>query len=239
MFSETKGGTKMENIWNEILSWEWEYMLRLVIACLCGACVGFERSRRFKDAGVRTHVMVTLGAALIMIVSKYGFQDIPALEMMKVDASRVASNVVTGVGFLGAGVIFFKGTSIKGLTTAAGIWTTAGIGLALGSGMYFVGIMSAVIMIIAQFFLHRVLKSVDSYSTSEISVSLQNEDGVIDDFKKQLEKENLVIQACKIIKNSEEGTITLKATVRMPHDMEFEDVVRIVENNKRIKSIEF
>jgi len=229
----------MENIWNEILSWEWEYMLRLVIACLCGACVGFERSRRFKDAGVRTHVMVTLGAALIMIVSKYGFQDIPALEMMKVDASRVASNVVTGVGFLGAGVIFFKGTSIKGLTTAAGIWTTAGIGLALGSGMYFVGIMSAVIMIIAQFFLHRVLKSVDSYSTSEISVSLQNEDGVIDDFKKQLEKENLVIQACKIIKNSEEGTITLKATVRMPHDMEFEDVVRIVENNKRIKSIEF
>ena len=229
----------MENIWNEILSWEWEYMLRLVIACLCGACVGFERSRRFKDAGVRTHVMVTLGAALIMIVSKYGFQDIPALEMMMVDASRVASNVVTGVGFLGAGVIFFKGTSIKGLTTAAGIWTTAGIGLALGSGMYFVGIMSAVIMIIAQFFLHRVLKSVDSYSTSEISVSLQNEDGVIDDFKKQLEKENLVIQACKIIKNSEEGTITLKATVRMPHDMEFEDVVRIVENNKRIKSIEF
>lgn len=229
----------MENIWNEIVSWEWEYMLRLVVACLCGACVGFERSRRFKDAGVRTHVMVTLGAALIMLVSKYGFQDIPALEMMKVDASRVASNVVTGVGFLGAGVIFFKGTSIKGLTTAAGIWTTAGIGLALGSGMYFVGIMSAVIMIIAQFFLHRVLKSVDSYSTSEMSVSLQNEPGVIEDFKNQLESENLVIQTCKIIKNNEEGTVTLKATVRMPHDMEFEDVVKIVENNNRIKSIEF
>ncbi|MBP3330649.1 MAG: MgtC/SapB family protein [Clostridia bacterium] len=229
----------MANIFNEILSWEWEYLLRLVVACLCGACVGFERSRRFKDAGVRTHVMVTLGAALIMIVSKYGFQDIPALEMMKVDASRVASNVVTGVGFLGAGVIFFKGTSIKGLTTAAGIWTTAGIGLALGSGMYFVGIMSALIMIIAQFFLHRILKSVDSYSTSEISVSLQNEPGAIDEFRSQLEEENLVIQACKIIKNQEEGTVTLKATVRMPHDMEFEDVVKIVESNKRIKSIEF
>ncbi len=229
----------MANIFNEILSWEWEYLLRLVVACLCGACVGFERSRRFKDAGVRTHVMVTLGAALIMIVSKYGFQDIPALEMMKVDASRVASNVVTGVGFLGAGVIFFKGTSIKGLTTAAGIWTTAGIGLALGSGMYFVGIMSALIMIIAQFFLHRILKSVDSYSTSEISVSLQNEPGAIDEFRSQLEEENLVIQACKIIKNQEDGTVTLKATVRMPHDMEFEDVVKIVESNKRIKSIEF
>ncbi len=229
----------MENIWNEIISWEWEYMLRLVVACLCGACVGFERSRRFKDAGVRTHVMVTLGAALIMVVSKYGFQDIPALEMMKVDASRVASNVVTGVGFLGAGVIFFKGTSIKGLTTAAGIWTTAGIGLALGSGMYFVGIMSAVIMIIAQFFLHRVLKSVDSYSTSEMSVTLDNEPGVIEEFKNQLEKDSLVIQACKIIKNTDEGVVSLKATVRMPHDMEFEDVVKIVESNTKIKSIEF
>lgn len=229
----------MENIWNAIISFEWEYVLRLVIACICGAFVGFERSRRFKDAGVRTHVMVTLGAALIMIVSKYGFQDIPALEMMKVDASRVASNVVTGVGFLGAGVIFFKGTSIKGLTTAAGIWTTAGIGLALGAGLYFMGISSAVIMVIAQFFLHRVLKSVDSYSTSEMSVSLVNEPGVIENFKNQLAEDNLVIQTCKIIKNADEGIITLKATVRMPHDMEFEDVVKIVENNDRIKSIEF
>lgn len=228
----------MENLWNEICAFEWEYLLRLVIACLCGASVGFERSRRFKDAGVRTHVMVTLGAALIMVVSKYGFQDIPALEMMKVDASRVASNVVTGVGFLGAGVIFFKGSTIKGLTTAAGLWTTAGIGLALGSGMYFIGIASAVLMIIAQFFLHRVFKSIDSYSTSEISVSIENEKGAIEEFKSQLEGENLVIQSCKIIKDRDEGVIKLKATVRMPHDMEFEDVVRIVENNDKIRSIE-
>lgn len=228
----------MENLWNEICAFEWEYLLRLVIACLCGASVGFERSRRFKDAGVRTHVMVTLGAALIMVVSKYGFQDIPALEMMKVDASRVASNVVTGVGFLGAGVIFFKGSTIKGLTTAAGLWTTAGIGLALGSGMYFIGIASAVLMIIAQFFLHRVFKSIDSYSTSEISVSIENEKGAIEEFKCQLEGENLVIQSCKIIKDRDEDVIKLKATVRMPHDMEFEDVVRIVENNDKIRSIE-
>ncbi len=223
----------------EICSWEWEYMLRLVVACMCGACVGFERSRRFKDAGVRTHVMVTLGAALVMVVSKYGFQDVQAFENLKVDASRIAANVVSGVGFLGAGVIFFKGSSIKGLTTAAGIWTTAGIGLALGSGMYFVGIMSTVIVIIAQFFLHRILKSVDSFSTSELSVSLDNEPGAIEEFKAMLEKEKLVIQTCKIIKNTEEGTITFKATVRVPHDMEFEDFIKIIENNHRIKSIEF
>lgn len=221
-------------VFKAISSWEWEYMLRLVVACMCGACVGFERSRRFKDAGVRTHVMVTLGAALVMVVSKYGFQD-----SQNFDASRIAANVVSGVGFLGAGVIFFRGSSIKGLTTAAGIWTTAGIGLALGSGMYFVGIMSTVIVIIAQFFLHRILKSVDSFSTSELSVSLDNEPGAIEEFKAMLEKEKLAIQTCKIIKNTEEGTITFKATVRVPHDMEFEDFIKIVEDNHRIKSIEF
>lgn len=229
----------MENLWNEICSWEWEYVLRLIIACLCGATVGFERSRRFKDAGVRTHVMVTLGAALIMLVSKYGFQDIPALEMMKVDASRVASNVVTGISFLGAGVIFFRGSTIKGLTTAAGIWTTAGIGLALGSGMYFIGIASTVIMIIAQFFLHRILKSVDSYSTSELSVILENSPGAVTAFKDQLEKSNLIIQTCKVVKNSEEGTVVLKATVRLPHDLEFDGMLEIIEANPQIKSCEF
>ena len=159
--------------------------------------------------------------------------------MMKVDASRVASNVVTGVGFLGAGVIFFKGTSIKGLTTAAGIWTTAGIGLALGSGMYFIGIASAVLMIIAQFFLHRILKSVDSYSTSDLSVTLENAPGAVTAFKDQLEKNNLIIQTCKVVKNSEEGAVVLKATVRVPHDLDFDGMLNIIEENPQIRSCEF
>ncbi len=229
----------MQEILSIVKELHWDYLLRIIIACLCGACVGFERSRRFKDAGVRTHVVVALGSALIMIVSKYGFQDIPALEMMKVDASRVASNIVTGVGFLGAGVIFFKGDSIKGLTTAAGIWTTAGIGMALGSGMYFIGIMTALIMIVAQFFLHRVLKSVDSYSTSLLSVTLENKPGAVADFKKQLDESNLTIQTCKIKKNKDENVINLKVAVRVPYDLEFDQMIAAVEKNDQIISCEF
>ncbi len=229
----------MNDIIEFIHSLEWEYLIRIIIACLCGACVGFERSRRFKDAGVRTHVVVALGSALIMIVSKYGFQDIPALEMMKVDASRVASNIVTGVGFLGAGVIFFKGDSIKGLTTAAGIWTTAGIGMALGSGMYFMGIMTAVIMVVTQFFLHRVLKSVDSYTTSLLSVTLENKPGAVTEFKQQLDENNLAIQTCKIKKSKEENVISLKVAVRVPYDMEFDQMISAVEQNDKIISCEF
>ena len=122
------------------------YVIRMFVACFCGAIIGLERSRRQKDAGIRTHMIVALGSALIMIVSKYGFMDIMHIEGIRADASRIASNVVTGVGFLGAGVIFVRDVSIKGLTTAAGIWATAGVGLAIGAGMYPLGIAATLLM---------------------------------------------------------------------------------------------
>ena len=122
-------------------------LVRILISCLCGACIGLERSRRQKDAGIRTHMIVALGSALAIIVSKYGFFDILQFEGLRADASRIASNVITGVGFLGAGVIFVKDVSIKGLTTAAGIWSTASVGLAIGAGMYTIGIGATLIMI--------------------------------------------------------------------------------------------
>ena len=115
---------------------EWMYIIRILIACLCGGAIGIERTLRQKDAGFRTHVIVALGAALIIIVSKYGFFDILQFEGLRADASRIASNVVTGISFLGAGMIFVKGTNIKGLTTAAGLWAVGALGLALGIGFY-------------------------------------------------------------------------------------------------------
>ena len=107
-----------------------ELALRILFAGLLGAAIGFERKNRNKLAGVRTHAIVALGAALMMVVSKYGFPDVD-----KFDASRVASQIVSGVGFLGAGIIFVKNnTSVSGLTTAAGIWATAGVGMSMGAG---------------------------------------------------------------------------------------------------------
>ena len=108
-----------------------EYLVRIFVAACLGLLIGSERKNRNKSAGIRTHVIVALGAALIMVVSKYGFMDVE-----KADAARVAAQVVSGIGFLGAGVIFVRNNLVNGLTTAAGIWATAGVGLALGSGMY-------------------------------------------------------------------------------------------------------
>ena len=103
-----------------------EYLVRIFVAACLGLLIGSERKNRNKSAGIRTHVIVALGAALIMVVSKYGFMDVE-----KADAARVAAQVVSGIGFLGAGVIFVRNNLVNGLTTAAGIWATAGVGLAL------------------------------------------------------------------------------------------------------------
>ncbi len=110
-----------------------EFILRILAAAGMGAIIGFEREYRSKEAGVRTHFLVAMGSALFMIISAYGFEGV---EAGRFDVARIAAQVVTGIGFLGAGVIIFQKNSVHGLTTAAGLWVTAAIGLGCGGGMY-------------------------------------------------------------------------------------------------------
>ncbi|MBJ8191627.1 MgtC/SapB family protein, partial [Bacillus cereus] len=119
--------------------WDWDYLIRVMFAGLCGALIGYERKSRMKEAGIRTHFIVGIGAALMMVVSKYGFQDQTVWSNLSLDPSRIAAQVISGVGFIGAGMIFTQKNRIKGLTTAAGIWTTAGIGIAVRARMYGLG----------------------------------------------------------------------------------------------------
>ncbi len=108
----------------------WDFILRLFVAGILGAVVGLDREYRAKEAGYRTHFLVSLGSALIMVVSQYGFQDVILENSVSLDPSRVAAQVVSGIGFIGAGTIIIQKQFVRGLTTAAGIWATAGIGIA-------------------------------------------------------------------------------------------------------------
>ena len=122
-----------------------EWLLRLAASVLCGALIGYERYNKAKEAGIRTHAVVALGSTLLMIISIHGFPD-----ANRFDASRVAAQVVSGIGFLGAGMIFIHKGSIQGLSTAAGIWITAAIGMALGNGMYLLDFSTTVFTLIVQ-----------------------------------------------------------------------------------------
>lgn len=115
---------------------EGEVFARIGCAMFCGALVGWEREKREKAAGLRTHVFVSMGSALVMIVSTFGFVDALDKGAIVLDPSRIAAQVVSGIGFLGAGVIWFNRNKVRGLDTAAGIWTTSAVGLAAGSGMF-------------------------------------------------------------------------------------------------------
>lgn len=126
-----------------------EMILRLATAAILGGVVGLERERLEWAAGLRTHMLVCLGSALIMIVSSFGFADILKNPQAILDPSRVAAQVVSGIGFLGAGtILFFRQEIIRGLTTAASLWTMAGVGLAVGGGLYFAAFLSTLFVII-------------------------------------------------------------------------------------------
>lgn len=126
---------------------QWELVGRLAFSALLGSLIGFERERLSWAAGLRTHMLVCVGATLIMIVSAYGFNDVLA-PGVSLDPSRMAAQVVSGVGFLGAGAIMARGEVVRGLTTAASVWSVAGIGLAVGGGLYIPAVAATVIILI-------------------------------------------------------------------------------------------
>ena len=124
------------------------FYLNILIAALLGGAIGFEREYRAKEAGFRTHFLVALGAALFMILSAHGFEGVFTTENHRLDVSRIAAQVVSGLGFIGAGTIIFQKHAVRGLTTAAGLWVAAAIGMAAGAGMYAVASAATLMVIV-------------------------------------------------------------------------------------------
>ncbi len=138
-----------------ILEQEAWYLLRIVVAVVLGFFIGWERKKRFKEASLRTHAIVSLGSALIMVISKYGFSDLGT----GFDGARLAAQVVSGIGFIGAGMIMYRKRAIHNLTTAAGVWATAGVGMAVGAGQYLIGVGATVLIVAIQYILHLPINS--------------------------------------------------------------------------------
>lgn len=151
----------------------YEFIFRVFIAAILGAIIGFEREYRAKEAGLRTHFLVAMGSALFMILSQYGFGTLLGAPSISLDPSRIASQVVTGIGFIGAGTIIFQKHVIKGLTTAAGLWVTSAIGLTCGSGLYLLATTATLLVLICletiYFILHR-------FGSRNISVTISTDD---------------------------------------------------------------
>ncbi len=210
------------------------YILAIVTAVVCGAAIGVERTLRQKEAGIRTHIIVALGSALIMIVSKYGFFDIVGYaDHVNLDGARLAAQVVTGISFLGAGIIVYKGT-VKGLTTAAGVWTTAGIGLAAGAGMYGIAVYATLVLLIVQIVIHRILP-VENMSTLSVTLKLVDDPEAIESVNNTFRENGLDVISSSVEKKSQK--ITCLYTVRAKGHTHPDEINAIFSRNEFVLSV--
>lgn len=187
-----------------------ELMLRIVVAAVCGWAIGMERSRRFKDAGVRTHCLVAAAAAMLMIVSKYGFTDMaePGVETISgtrgADPARIAAQIVSGVSFLGVGIIYRdRKLATRGLTTAAGIWAVAGIGMAVGSGLYLIGLFTTVFVLLLQFLTHRYALGKDKYVGLNLELDMVDDPDALSELQHSMEANHIVITESRIYREND------------------------------------
>ena len=216
-----------------------DFFLRIFLACICGGVIGMERSRRLKEAGVRTHLLVCCTSALIIIISKYGFADLQStsggsfLGTRGADPARIAAQVVSGISFLCAGVIFKQGSTIKGLTTAAGLWATAGIGLAFGAGMLVLGIFATVAVLLIQIIMHRVPIINDQYQNNHIQITVKDDATFRTALSKQLKAWNAQVLESSITHNAN-GTTSYSLVIKMKSDIKHEDIFAFLEQNSSV-----
>ena len=210
---------------------------RLAVSCILGMLIGIERSKRFKEAGVRTHIVVCCGAALCMIVSKYGFADLGGIldGSRTSDPARLAAQVVSGIGFLGAGVIFKNGNTVRGLTTAAVLWFSAVVGLTVGAGMYVMGILAALVNLLLLVVLHRHAIGGDAYAANHLHFIVKNGYDFNGALMNQMELWQAQVTESKVDRRRD-GTTEYDLTVRRRKEIEYAEMKSFMESRDDILS---
>lgn len=214
-----------------------DYLLRVLVAGLCGLLIGYERESRMKMAGIRTHTIIAMAASLMVVISKYGFFDVIGRDSVSVDVSRVAASVVTGVGFLGAGIILNRKTSISGVTTSAGIWATLGIGMAVGSGMWVLGIGSTIMLLVIQYIFHRNWRIFNASNAGRIHLHIRKGDNTRERIVNALTGMNIQVTDTHMTID-ENGYIEATLTVLFPKVFETEHILTLMANYPEITSID-
>ncbi len=216
----------------------WTFILRLSLATLLGAVIGFEREYHAKEAGIRTHLLVALGACLFMILSVYGFDFMLDRDHVSFDPSRIASQVVTGIGFIGAGTIILQKQMVRGLTTAAGLWVTAAIGLACGNGMFIIAAVTTVIVLMSLGLINVYLPY---FSQRERHITFLVEDyGVMTEILEKLRLEKITVLNYEMHKSAEEnnGKMLVTLEIRMKRYDNVKGITSILKNFEKVELVQ-
>lgn len=226
---------------------EVQMVLRLVLATVLGGMVGIERGKGDRPAGLRTHVLVCVGSTLFMLVSIFGFGDTTPVHTtvddlgVRRDSARIAAQVVSGIGFLGAGTIIHEGLSVKGLTTAATMWMVSAIGLAVGSGMYIVSIASTILTLVVLTVLHSWEKQIGlrgKTATRLIVARVQNRPGIITDVTNYLSINGVKLKSLNVKSGEEDSFLELELFVKYNPEVDNMEVISGLHSIEGFLSLE-
>ncbi len=213
---------------------------KLFIAAILGGIIGWERERRGRPAGLRTHLLVCIGVTLMMLVSEHIFVNYQGYKndsILRIDPARIAAQVVTGIGFLGAGTIMRSRASIRGLTTAASLWLVAGIGLAVGSGFILPAAFATVIAIATLILIPFVERRMERDKYRTIKMLITGQEHFLDDITRILEKNSVKLQNYKFEKDIQKNEIMYDINVKYKDEKMLlfasDDIARTVKDIKR------
>ncbi|MBD5550569.1 MAG: Mg2+ transporter-C, MgtC family protein [Lachnospiraceae bacterium] len=215
----------------EMLSWgfisqQLIFLVRIILAMLCGCIIGIERQQRIKVAGTRTHMMIAMAAALMMIISKYGFIDVIGRAGVSWDVSRVAASIITGIGILGGIIITGRQGRVSGTTTAAGLMATIAIGMAFGAGLYVMGVGVTALLLTMQYLLHQNLWIVRQTIRAQAVFHIEHGTGDYQKVLEELEKYEIHIQQFKWEKMGSES-FQICCDVTIPARYTKEEIISI------------
>ncbi len=213
------------------------FVIRLLVATAMGAAIGLEREYHAKEAGLRTHLLVALGSCLFMILSIYGFDFMLGRDHVSFDPSRIAAQVVTGIGFIGAGTIILQKQVVRGLTTAAGLWVTAAIGLACGNGMYWLALVATAIVLVSLGLINVFLPN---FSQRDRQITfLVSDYHVLTEILESLRKENISVMNYEMHKDAEEngGKMLVTLEIRMKRYNNIGEIRSILRNFEKVELV--
>ncbi|RWZ52154.1 MgtC/SapB family protein [Halobacillus fulvus] len=209
------------------------FFIRLLAALLLSGMIGFEREIKNHSAGFRTHILVGVGACLMMLLSLYGFEEyIDTYENVRFDPARIPSYVISGIGFLGAGTIIVNGMTIRGLTTAASIWAVAGIGLVVGAGMYDVALLTTLIVLLSLVFLNKIERNKFDFHKKHTYYLVVNQGIQLDHVTEVFLKKNVQISQINMKYNkrgSRNLLVELKKGQQYDHAVVMDELMNISE----------
>ncbi|SMO80232.1 MgtC/SapB family protein [Melghirimyces algeriensis] len=216
-----------------------ETTLRLIIATALGGLIGWERERNKHPAGFRTHILVCVGATLIMLLSIYGFPQFMDQDQVRFDPGRIAAQVVSGIGFLGAGTILRQGLTVSGLTTAASLWVVAAIGLAVGAGFHFPAVLTTILALVSLEFLNKLEDWLFKSNRKKLlRIYVVNQPGKLGELASLLGDLNIPIRKVQIDEGEPtEAVMEIDFVIRIPPNVEISEIVEQVREAEGVKEV--